>query len=97
MQMYFRQFSRNNTYVSIPVKMSEIHFHAWLFSNPCGNVLIVDRISWSPDLRMQHMNTMVSAKMPAAKLFFCPCSHQGGMHTLLYRIGEILEPFLIFT
>ena len=28
MQMDFRQFSRNNTCVSIPGKLSEIHLHA---------------------------------------------------------------------
>ena len=41
-------------YVSIPVKLSEIHFHAWLFSNPYGKVLTIVGISWSPDLRVQH-------------------------------------------
>ena len=54
MQMEFRQFSWNNTFVSIPGKLSEIHLHAWLFSNPCGKVLIIVGISWSPDLRVQH-------------------------------------------
>ena len=39
--MDFRQFSRNNTDGSIPVKFSIINFHAWLFSNPCGKVLII--------------------------------------------------------
>ena len=39
--MDFRQFSRNNTYISIPGKLSEIHLNAWLFSNPCGKVLII--------------------------------------------------------
>ena len=42
-------------YVSIPGKMSEINLHAWWFSNPCGKVLIIVGISWSPDLRVQHM------------------------------------------
>ena len=32
MQMGFRQFSRNNTYVCIPGKLSETNLHAWLFS-----------------------------------------------------------------
>ena len=41
-------------YVNIPGKLSEIHLHAWLFSNPCGKVLIIIAISWSPDLRVQH-------------------------------------------
>ena len=53
MQMVFWQFSRNNTYVSIPGKLSEVHLHAWLISNPCGKVLIFIGISWSPDLRVQ--------------------------------------------
>ena len=53
--MGFIQFSRNNKYVSIPGKLSEIHLHAWLLSNPCGKVLIIDGISWSPDLRVQHI------------------------------------------
>ena len=53
MQMDFRQFSRNNMYVSITGNFSEIHLHAWLFVNPCVKVLIVAVISWSPDLRVQ--------------------------------------------
>ena len=53
MQMDFMQFSRNNTYASIPGKLSEIHVHAWLFSNPYGNVLFFVGISWTPDLRVQ--------------------------------------------
>ena len=47
--------SRNNTYVSVPGKLSDIHLHAWLFSNPRGKVLIIVGISWSPDLRVQHI------------------------------------------
>ena len=54
MQTDFRKFSRNITYVSILGKLSEIHLHAWFFSNPCGKVLIIIGISWSPDLRVQH-------------------------------------------
>ena len=54
MPLNFGQFSRNNIYVSISGKLSEIHLHAWLFSNPCGKVLIIVGISWSPDLRVQH-------------------------------------------
>ena len=46
--------SRNNAYVSIPGKLSEINLQAWLFSNPCGKVLIIVVISWSLDLRVQH-------------------------------------------
>ena len=42
-------------YVGILGKLSEIHLHAWLFSNPCGKVLIIVGISWSPDLRVQHI------------------------------------------
>ena len=53
MQTDFRQFSRNNMYVGILGKLSEIHLHAWLFSNRCGKVLIIVGISWSPDLRVQ--------------------------------------------
>ena len=52
--MVFWEFSRNNTCVSIPAKLSEGHLHAWLLSNPCGKVLIIVEISWSPDLRVQH-------------------------------------------
>ena len=55
MQTDFRQFSRNNTYVNIPGKWTEIHLHAWLFSNPCGYVLIIVGILMSPDLRVQHI------------------------------------------
>ena len=54
MQIDFRQFSRNNTYVSISGKLSEIDLHAWWFSNPCAKVIIIVGISWSPDLRVQH-------------------------------------------
>ena len=39
MKMIFLQLSRNNTYVSIPEKLSETHLHAWLFSNPRGKIL----------------------------------------------------------
>ena len=53
MQMDFRKFSRNNMYVSIPGKWSEIRLHELLFSNPCGKVLIIVGDSWSPDLRVQ--------------------------------------------
>ena len=53
--MVFWQFSRNNTYVGIPGKLSEVHLHASLFSNPCGKVLIHVGISWSLDLRVQHI------------------------------------------
>ena len=42
-------------YISIPGKLSEIHLHAWLFSNPRGKVLIIVGISWSPYLRVQPM------------------------------------------
>ena len=55
MQMDFRQFSRNNMFVSILGKLSEIHLHAWLFANPCKKVLIIVAISWSSDLRAQHI------------------------------------------
>ena len=41
MQMDLKQFSRNNMYVSILGKLSEVHLHAWLFSNPCEKVLII--------------------------------------------------------
>ena len=42
-----------NWLVTTPGKLSEIHLHKWLFTNPCGNVLIVVGISWSPDLRVE--------------------------------------------
>ena len=41
-------------YVSITGKVSEIHLHAWLFSNSCGKVLNIVAISWSLDLRVTH-------------------------------------------
>ena len=59
MQIDFRQFSRNNMYLSIPGKLSEIHLHAWFFSNPRGKLLIIVGISWSPDLRVQHIKVEV--------------------------------------
>ena len=40
----------------IPVKLSEIHLHSWLFSNSQGKVLFIVGISFSPDLRVQHIN-----------------------------------------
>ena len=63
MQIDFRQFSKNNLYLSIPEKLSEIHLNAWLFSNPCGNVLLIVGISWSPDLRVQHIQWSYSGNM----------------------------------
>ena len=39
MQMDFWQFSRNADMSVIPEKLSENYVHAWLFSNPCGQVL----------------------------------------------------------
>ena len=38
----------------IPGKFSEIHVHAWLFSNPRWKVLIIVGISCRSDLRVQH-------------------------------------------
>ena len=38
----------------IPEKLSAIHLHAWLFSNPRGKVLLIVGISCSPDVRVQH-------------------------------------------
>ena len=35
-------------------KIVRTHLHAWLFSNPCGKVLIIVGILWSQDLRVQH-------------------------------------------
>ena len=61
--MDFGQFSRNNTYVSIHGKLSEIHLHAWLSSNPSGKVLMIIGISWSPDLRVQHITFKVERKI----------------------------------
>ena len=51
---FSEKFSRNNKNESIPQKLSEVHLHAWLFSNPCGKVLIIVGISWSLDLRVKH-------------------------------------------
>ena len=53
MEIDLRQFSRNNTYVNIPGKLSETHLHVWLFSNSCAEVLIITAISWILDLRVQ--------------------------------------------
>ena len=39
MRMDFSQFFRNAYICIIPGKLSENHLHAWLFSNPCGQVL----------------------------------------------------------
>ena len=56
-------------YVIILGKLSEIHLHARFFSNPCGNALIIDGISWSPDLRVQrtyssHIKQVLSKSVP---------------------------------
>ena len=40
MQMGFLEFSSNYTYFDIPGKFSEIHMHAWLFSNSGEKVLL---------------------------------------------------------
>ena len=50
-------------YVSIPGKLSKVHLHAWLFSNPCGKVLTIVLTSWSPDLRVQHMESTELVKL----------------------------------
>ena len=39
MKMDFWQFFRNAEICVIPGNFSEIHFHAWLFSNPRGKIL----------------------------------------------------------
>ena len=41
MEKDFWQFARNNTYVSIPGKLSEILLHAWLFSNLWGKIIFL--------------------------------------------------------
>ena len=56
--MVFWKFSRNNKYVSIPGKLSEVHLQSSLFSNQCGKVLSIVGISWSPDLRVQHTSLL---------------------------------------
>ena len=55
MQMDFWHISRNNTYVSIPGQLSGNYFHAWMFSNSRGKVLITAEILYSPDLRVVHI------------------------------------------
>ena len=54
MQMDFRQFFRNDMFVSISGKLSAIYLHAQLFSNPCGKVLfnskmlfIIPNVIWN--------------------------------------------------
>ena len=90
MQMDLRQFSRNNTYVSIPGKLSEILLHAWMFSNPYEQVIIIVGLSWNPDLRVQHytikfylnfhpqsLRTISKIKILVQKLWECKV---GGCH-----------------
>ena len=54
----------------------KIHFHAWLFSNPCGKVLIIVGISWSPDLRAQtycsslHCHSLQCYSLHCSPLYF---------------------------
>ena len=76
MQMDFRQFSRNNMYVTIPRKLSVIHLHAWLISNPCGKVLIIVGISWSPDLRVQ-LKQIIRGMKKCVKCFSCSYIWEG--------------------
>ena len=33
------------------------NFQAWSLSNPCGKVLIIVGMLWSPDLKVQHITT----------------------------------------
>ena len=60
MQIVFWQVSRNNSYLSIPGKILEVHLHAWLFSNPHGKVLIIVGILLSLDLRVQPINVLIT-------------------------------------
>ena len=52
-----KTFSRTADISVITGKLLEIHLHAWLFSNPRGKFLIIDGISCTPDLRVQHKRT----------------------------------------
>ena len=54
-QIDIRQFFGNADICVNLGKLSEIHLHVWLFSNPRGKVLIIVGISCSPDLRVQPM------------------------------------------
>ena len=49
-------------YVSFPGKLSEVHLHEWMFSSPCGKVLVIVGISWSLDLRVQLMFWIMTPK-----------------------------------
>ena len=60
-------------YVSIPGKLTEIHLHAWLFSNSCGKVIIIFGISWSPDLRVQHI--LLIKRLYLTLMVFLPSSY----------------------
>ena len=51
-------------YVSIAGKLSEIYLHSWLFSNLCEKVFIIVGISWSPYLRVQHVENISCAAKP---------------------------------
>ena len=46
MKMVFWQLSRNADKCVMPGKLSEIHFHAWSFSNPLGKVLKSIKSRW---------------------------------------------------
>ena len=88
--MVFGQFSRKNTYVSITWKLSQVHLHTWLFSNSCGNVLIIVGISWSPHLVVQNIYFLYKKKYypwkPSCSNFFIL------MHK--YKIQGISNHFL---
>ena len=59
-QMDFWHLSRNNTYVSIPGKLLDIHLLAWLFSNPWGKVLFL----------LQSMGQIYSLDLILLRTFF---------------------------
>ena len=92
--MVFWQFSRNNTYVSIPGKLSEVYLHAWLFSNPCEKVLIIVGILWSPDLRVQHMSNLLDTMLA----YDSSCiEHWTSCNDIIHMLGWffVLKMFLI--
>ena len=86
-------------YVHIPGKLSDIHLHARLFSNPCGNILIIVGISWSPDLRVQHRQsslvipTYQCCSLIVGILFSFVLVSQGGLFS--YLICNTLCPFVL--
>ena len=69
-------------------KWASDNLHAWLFSNPCGQVLIIVGISWSPDLRVQHI---------LYTIHYSIFTIQYTLYTIHYRLYTINIHYTLYT